>query len=117
MIRAQPIATQTPASGVQPPLRGVLAAGGGLSNLANCLCVAHLTRQEPASGECRLPCLGWYLARLPFEMGTIPMVVTGTYDPYLVALSVLVAGFASYTALDLGGRVALAQGPTHRIWL
>jgi NO-binding membrane sensor protein with MHYT domain len=45
------------------------------------------------------------------------MVFTATYDPYLVALSVLVAGFASYTALDLGGRVALAQGPTHRIWL
>jgi NO-binding membrane sensor protein with MHYT domain len=50
-------------------------------------------------------------------MGTIPMVVTGTYDPYLVALSILVASFASYTALDLGGRVPLAQGPTHRIWL
>jgi NO-binding membrane sensor protein with MHYT domain len=45
------------------------------------------------------------------------MVVTGTYDPYLVALSILVAGFASYTALDLGGRVALVQGPTRRIWL
>ena len=45
------------------------------------------------------------------------MVVTATYDPSLVVLSVLVAGFASYTALDLGGRVALAQGPTHRIWL
>ena len=45
------------------------------------------------------------------------MVVTATYDPYLVVLSILVAGFASYTALDLGGRVALAQGPTHRIWL
>jgi NO-binding membrane sensor protein with MHYT domain len=45
------------------------------------------------------------------------MVITGTYDPYLVALSILVATFASYTALDLGGRVARAQGPTHRIWL
>jgi NO-binding membrane sensor protein with MHYT domain len=50
------------------------------------------------------------------------MVVTGTYDPYLVALSILVASFASYTALDLGDRVELAQGPTHRrpthrIWL
>jgi signal transduction histidine kinase len=45
------------------------------------------------------------------------MVITGTYDPYLVALSILVASFASYTALDLGGRVAPAQGPTHRIWL
>ena len=32
MIRAQPIATQTPASGVQPLLRGVGAAGGGPSN-------------------------------------------------------------------------------------
>ena len=117
MIRAQPIATQTPASGVQPRLRGVLAAGGGPSNLANCPCVAHRTRQEPASGECRLPCLGWCLARLCSEMGTIPMVVTATYDPYLVALSILVATFASYTALDLGGRVPLAQGPTHRIWL
>ena len=45
------------------------------------------------------------------------MVITGTYDPYLVALSILVAGFASYAALDLGGRVAPAQGPTRRIWL
>ena len=45
------------------------------------------------------------------------MVINGTYDPYLVALSILVAGFASYTALDLCGRVAPAQGPTHRIWL
>jgi hypothetical protein len=34
MIRAQPTTTRTPASGVQP-LRGVLAAGGGPSNLAN----------------------------------------------------------------------------------
>jgi NO-binding membrane sensor protein with MHYT domain len=50
-------------------------------------------------------------------MGTMTMVITATYDPYLVALSILVAGFASYTALDLGGRVALAQGPTHPIWL
>ena len=31
------------------------------------------------------------------------MVITGNYDPYLVALSILVASFASYTALDLGG--------------
>jgi NO-binding membrane sensor protein with MHYT domain len=28
------------------------------------------------------------------------MVVTGVYDPYLVALSILVAVFASYTALS-----------------
>jgi NO-binding membrane sensor protein with MHYT domain len=45
------------------------------------------------------------------------MAVTGTYDPYLVALSILVAAFASYTALDLGGRVAAARGLARRVWL
>jgi NO-binding membrane sensor protein with MHYT domain len=33
------------------------------------------------------------------------MVVAGTYDPYLVALSILVACVASYTALDLSAHV------------
>ena len=45
------------------------------------------------------------------------MVVTGVYNPYLVALSILVAVFAAYTALDLGGRVKGAQGGTRRVWL
>ena len=45
------------------------------------------------------------------------MIVTGTYDPYLVALSILVAAFASYTALDLGGHVATARGLARRVWL
>src|ERR1700719_3644378 len=45
------------------------------------------------------------------------MVVTGTHDPYLVALSILVAACASYTALDLGGHVATARGLARRIWL
>src|ERR1700682_5214827 len=45
------------------------------------------------------------------------MVVNGTHDPYLVALSILVATFASYTALDLGGHVALSRGPARRVWL
>ncbi len=45
------------------------------------------------------------------------MVVTGTHDPYLVALSILVASFASYTALDLGGHVAAARGLARRAWL
>src|SRR3546814_16146336 len=44
MTRAQPTATQTAASDVQPRPRGVLAAGGGLSKLANCPCVAHGNR-------------------------------------------------------------------------
>ena len=45
------------------------------------------------------------------------MAITGTYDPYLVALSILVASFASYTALDIGGRLAVTRGSTQRVWL
>ena len=45
------------------------------------------------------------------------MVVTGTYNPYLVALSILVAAFASYTALDLGGRMVAMRGVGSRVWL
>src|SRR3984957_1948818 len=45
------------------------------------------------------------------------MVVTGTHNPYLVALSILVASFASYTALDLSGHVGAARGLARRVWL
>src|ERR1700720_4154355 len=45
------------------------------------------------------------------------MVVTGTHDPFLVALSILVASFASYTALDLSGHVGRARGFARRMWL
>jgi NO-binding membrane sensor protein with MHYT domain len=45
------------------------------------------------------------------------MVVTGTHEPYLVALSILVACFASYTALDLTGNVGTARGFARRAWL
>src|SRR5258708_7705892 len=45
------------------------------------------------------------------------MVVTGTYNPYLVALSILVACFASYTALDLAAHVGDARGLARRAWL
>ena len=45
------------------------------------------------------------------------MAVTGTYNPYLVALSLAVAAFASYTALDLGGRVSGARGLARSVWL
>src|SRR5258708_20307835 len=51
------------------------------------------------------------------KIGAVPMVVTGTYNPYLVALSILVASFASYTALDLGGQVGAARGLARRAWL
>ena len=45
------------------------------------------------------------------------MTVAGTYNPYLVALSFAVACFASYTALDLGGRIRASHGWVRRAWL
>src|ERR1700737_5278048 len=41
----------------------------------------------------------------------------GSYDYALVALSVLIAMFASYAALDLAGRVTAAGGWTRAVWL
>jgi PAS domain S-box-containing protein len=41
----------------------------------------------------------------------------GSYNYALVALSVLIAMFASYTALDLAGRVTAAGGWTRAVWL
>jgi NO-binding membrane sensor protein with MHYT domain len=40
-----------------------------------------------------------------------------TYDPFLVALSVLIAVWASYDALLLAGRVKVARGTARPIWL
>lgn len=41
----------------------------------------------------------------------------GTYDLQLVGLSYLIAVLASYNALDLGRRVATAEGLARRVWL
>jgi PAS domain S-box-containing protein len=41
----------------------------------------------------------------------------GSYNDALVALSVLIAIFASYAALDLAGRVTAARGWTRAAWL
>ena len=41
----------------------------------------------------------------------------GSYNYVLVALSVLIAIFASYAALDLAGRVTAAGGWTRAVWL
>ncbi len=45
------------------------------------------------------------------------MILTGTHDQTLVVLSILVASFAAYTALDLGGRVRAARGFARTAWL
>jgi diguanylate cyclase (GGDEF)-like protein/PAS domain S-box-containing protein len=43
--------------------------------------------------------------------------LSGTYDYRLVALSVVLAIFASYAALDLAGRVTAAHGRARGVWL
>lgn len=41
----------------------------------------------------------------------------GTYNPWLVLASLIIAIFASYTALDMARRVSESQGKTARWWL
>jgi PAS domain S-box-containing protein len=41
----------------------------------------------------------------------------GSHDPFLVVLSVMLAVLASYTALDLAGRVAAAAGRQRSAWI
>lgn len=43
--------------------------------------------------------------------------MTATYNPYLVIVSALVALLASYTALDVTGRVATAPAIDRKMWL
>ena len=45
------------------------------------------------------------------------VALAGSYDYWLVAISVVIAGVASYTALDLAGRIAAAQGRIRWAWL
>jgi diguanylate cyclase (GGDEF)-like protein/PAS domain S-box-containing protein len=45
------------------------------------------------------------------------MDMTGTYDPRLVTLSVILAMFASYAALDLTGRVTASHRTARLFWL
>jgi PAS domain S-box-containing protein len=45
------------------------------------------------------------------------MIIVGSHDTALVALSILIAVFASYTALDLAGRIRAATGWVSYAWL
>jgi PAS domain S-box-containing protein len=49
------------------------------------------------------------------QMAAVNLI--GSYNYALVALSVLIAMFASYAALDLAGRVTAAGGWTRAVWL
>ncbi|KAA0946052.1 EAL domain-containing protein [Pseudomonas sp. ANT_H14] len=44
-------------------------------------------------------------------------MLTGSYSPTLVLISLFVAILASYTALDLTGRIATAKGRTVYLWM
>ena len=49
---------------------------------------------------------------------TLPdAILGGSYNYFLVLLSVIIAIFASYAALDLAGRVTAAQGGARLVWL
>src|SRR6202035_464252 len=50
-----------------------------------------------------------------FHMAAVNLI--GSYNYALVALSVLIAIFASFTALDLAGRVTAADGWTRTGWV
>ena len=57
---------------------------------------------------------------LPFVNGPLPgPVLPAQYDPWLVALSYIVASLAAYTAIDLAGRVSDYRGEPRRAaaWL
>lgn len=45
------------------------------------------------------------------------MAMSHTYDPRLVGLSIVIAVLASYTAVDLAGRVTLTQARARLTWL
>src|ERR1700745_3452219 len=47
----------------------------------------------------------------------VAMNLIGSYNYALVTLSVLIAMFASYAALDLAGRVTAADGSTRALWV
>jgi signal transduction histidine kinase len=44
-------------------------------------------------------------------------MIASSYDPTLVAMSIVIASLASYTALDLAGRVTVSRGRRRIAWL
>src|SRR4028119_1391153 len=50
------------------------------------------------------------------NIATIPTYST-TYNVPLVVLSIVIASITSYTALNLAGRITVAQGSARKLWL
>src|ERR1700724_4145910 len=51
------------------------------------------------------------------NMDSVPTVLTGSYDPRLVVVSVVIAVLAAGAALDLAGRVTWARDAARFWWL
>src|SRR5262249_28255941 len=51
------------------------------------------------------------------DMTSLQESFTGSYDPVLVALSVVIAIMAAYAALDFARRVTFARGSARLLWL
>src|SRR5665213_814423 len=61
--------------------------------------------------------LNFIRARVSKTMAVPEMSLVGSYDYRLVILSVIIAVFASFSALDLAGRVSSARGLSRANWL
>ena len=59
--------------------------------------------------------MGWQIAS-PFSSLEV-LILIGSYSPSLVVISLCVAILASYTALDLTGRLATAKGRAAYLWM
>src|SRR5467141_2985572 len=79
------------------------------SRVGNLCLLPARARSRYGAARLRKVATGWS------HMAAVNLI--GSYNYALVALSVLIAMFASYTALDLAGRVTAAGGWTRAVWL
>src|SRR5712664_1672451 len=79
------------------------------SRMGNLCLLATAGRSRHGAARVFRVATGWS------DMAAVNLI--GSYNYALVALSVLIAIFASYAALDLAGRVTAAGGWTRAVWL
>lgn len=91
-----------------PPARG--AGGGGVETPPPATFIDSFT----ASERKRVGVSSTIFVRVRAEN---PFVYVSSYNPLLVAASLFVAILASYTALDMAGRITTAQGRAAKWWL
>src|ERR671914_189854 len=67
--------------------------------------------------EPRLEVWSWQQCAMIVAAGRPDARLHSAHSPGLVALSILISVFASYTALDLTGRARACEGVTRAVWL